>query len=338
VRLFLWISSAVSVVVTVIFLIVSYQSVSSYGAAKETQRFEVRSGEDAYSVATRLAQADIVASRFAFLWYLQSHGALHGLVAGEYELSGVLSNAEVADALMNGRIVTKDIKVTFPEGWTIAKMADRLSANGLPGDAFVVLAKQPVSSAWRNSFEFLSDLPADASLEGFLFPDTYRFAPDATASDIIEVMLSDFDQRVDAGLRKRLADHGGNMFSAVILASIIEGEVRSADDRRMVSDIFLRRLAIGQPLQSDATIKYILGIDKIQHSFEETRTISPYNTYTHKGLPPGPISNPSLDSLQAVADPKSNPYFYFLSDPNTGETVFSKTFDEHRANKSAHGL
>ncbi len=127
-------------------------------------------------------------------------------------------------------------------------------------------------------------------------------------------------------------------YDALVLASIVEGEVRTDADRRMVADLFLRRIASGMPLQSDATVRYALGETKVKHSLADLAVDSPYNSYTNKGLPPGPVSNPGLSSIRAAFDPLPNPYVYFLNNPETGQTVFAETFEEHVANKAKNGL
>jgi UPF0755 protein len=230
------------------------------------------------------------------------------------------------------------VTIVFPEGWDIRKMAERLETSNFPGDEFLNLAMHP-KEEWRGKFPFLKDMPKNASLEGFLFPDTYTFANDASAETVIMTMLENFGRKWKAVLdTDTLILNQKTLFDIVVFASIVENEVVSSSDRKQVADIFWKRLAIGQPLQSDATVKYILGKNKIQHSIEETRVESAYNTYIHPGLPPGPISNPGLDALTASVSPTPNPYYYFLSDPETGETVFSVTFEEHVENKQKHGL
>ena len=307
------------------------------GSVKTEQRFDVQAGENAYALGIRLEQSGIVFSRFTFLWYLFHEQKTHQIVAGQYLLSGSLTVPEIAILITTGKTVSRDIKVTFPEGWTMAKMAERLTARALPGDAFLALAQKPLPE-WRKKFFFLQDIPNDASLEGYLFPDTYQFAPEATAQDIISTMLEDFDSKFDASLRQSVAQSGRNLFDLVTLASIIEEEGRTADERNMISGIFWNRIALGQPLQSDATVNYIHGTTRLQPTFKDTEIDSPYNTYKYKGLPLGPISNPGLMSLRAAISPKKNPYYYFLVDPATNETIYSQTFDEHVRNRALHGL
>ncbi|MGK2848821.1 MAG: endolytic transglycosylase MltG [Minisyncoccota bacterium] len=336
-RTFLLIATILSLLTSGVFLYFSFEIKNGRGITTQEQRFVLEQGEDMFSVAKRLQETGIISSRYALLWQLVREGKTKQLVAGTYALRGDFSVAEIIMIITKGMVVPRDIKITFPEGWDARQMAERLTAHSLPGSAFLALVEKP-KEEWRERFIFLHNIPQNASLEGFLFPDTYFFYPQTSAEAIIEKMLENFDTKVDTTLKNEAIKRHGDFFSALILASIVENEVRSAEDRALVSDLFLRRLASGQALESDATVKYILGIDKIQHTFAETRTASPYNTYIHSGLPPGPIGNPGLVSLRSAIYPQVNPYFYFLSDPKTGETVFSITYEEHLRNKVSHGL
>jgi UPF0755 protein len=271
------------------------------------------------------------------LWHLVRKQKTHALVAGTYSLSGNLSPADIAFLITEGKIVSRDIRITFPEGWNSKKMAERLTANDLPGADFLTLVQKPPAEL-RTQFDFLLDMPPNASLEGFLFPDTYFFDPQSAPDVIIKRMLTNFGKKFDASLRTAAQAQKRSFFATVTLASIVENEVKTEEDRKMIADIFLRRLTIGQALQSCATLQYILGVDRVQYSYEETRTPSPYNTYINAGLPPGPIGNPGLVALRATLFPQNNPYFYFLNDPQTGKIIFSTTYDEHLKNKNLYGL
>jgi UPF0755 protein len=309
----------------------------SHGSAAEEKNFRVNPGENFLEVAEKLEAQGLVASKWYFAFYAWKEDMRQKIQAGDYVLAGGMTVPEMARVLAQGDAASRSVTVTFPEGWDSRKMAERLTANGLPGREFLEMANRP-DPEWRERFVFLRSAPPNASLEGFLFPDTYAFAKDASAEDIVARMLKGFEAKVSEEVVADASGKGRNLFQAVTLASIVENEVQTSEDRRKVADLFWRRLAIGQPLQSDATVKYVLGKNKIQHSVEETRTDSPYNTYVHKGLPPGPIANPGLDALRAAVYPASNPYYYFLSDPKTGETVFAETFEQHKLNKERHGL
>lgn len=336
-RTFLFIALSLSILTFGGFFYLSYAAGNTHGASKQSQRFEVRQGENIFGLSERLEAADLIASRYVFLWHLVRKQETHTLVAGMYSLSGNLSIAEIALMITEGKTIPRDVRITFPEGWNSKKMAERLTANGLPGADFLALMQKPPAEL-RMRFDFLLDMPTGASLEGFLFPDTYFFDPQSTANVIIEKMLTNFGKKFDASLRTVAQAKKQSFFATVTLASIVENEVKTETDRKMVADIFLRRLAIGQALQSCATLQYILGVDRVQYSYEETRTPSPYNTYINAGLPPGPISNPGLVALNATLFPQVNPYFYFLNDPKTGETIFSVTYEEHLKNKNLYGL
>lgn len=334
-----WVVVACAGIIASSLFYVSLQTEHSLGRVQEAQTFRIEKGENIMEVGDHLQASGIISWRGYFVYYLWKENLRHNIVAGTYRLNGGMSIPEIANIITTGDVVPAGVSIVFPEGWDSRKMAARLKANNLPGDEFLSLAQNP-KPEWREKFSFLKTLPPKATLEGFLFPDTYVFPSNASAETIIETMLGNFDAKVSQSeeVNQALIDQKKTFFDIVILASIVENEVRTKNDRRMVSDIFWRRLSIGQPLQSDATLQYVLGENVLQHSFEETRVNSPYNTYVNKGLPPGPIGNPGLESLLAAVYPTSNPYYYFLNDANTKETVFSTTFEEHVANKAKHGL
>jgi UPF0755 protein len=176
-------------------------------------------------------------------------------------------------------------------------------------------------------------LPPGATLEGFLFPDTYRIFRDAGAERIIEKMLDNFGDKLTSQMREDIKKQERTIYETIIMASIIEKEVRTPEDMQIVSGIFWDRIKNGQALESCATLAYILGVNKAQYSEEDTKIDSLYNTYKYRGLPPSPISNPGLNAIKAAIYPKYTEYNYFLSRPDTGETVFSRTYAEHLENK-----
>ncbi|MFH0928244.1 MAG: endolytic transglycosylase MltG, partial [bacterium] len=185
---------------------------------------------------------------------------------------------------------------------------------------------------WSLEFPFLTDKPAMVSLEGYLFPDTYRFAMNATAEDIVRRLLREFDRKFTMELRAEAADQKRSIFEVVVLASLLEREVQSDSDKAKVADLFLRRLDAKWALQADSTVNYATGGTSPSISLEETRFDSPYNTYLYRGLPIGPISNPGLASLRAALHPEKNEYWFFLTTP-TGEVRYGRNLDEHNANR-----
>lgn len=310
---------------------------SAHGSAAENQRFIVKNGEGVVSIAERLAAAGIVDGRLTFIVYALKTGQYKKFQAGEYSLSGKLLISEIVGRFVEGKVVPAGVRVTFPEGWTMGEMAERLTANGLAGAEFLMIAEKPFPK-WRERFPFLSGLPVGASLEGYLFPDTYIFPAQATGELIVNELLKNFGEKAEPVISSGLAARGLSFHDTVTLASIVEEEGRTEADRKNISDVFRKRLVVGQPLQSDATINYIHGTAKDQPTFEDLKSTSPYNTYVHPGLPPGPIGNPSLMSIKAALYPTSNPYYYFLIDLKTRTTYFAEDFDGHQRNRAMYGL
>jgi len=310
------------------------QIVVSRGSDVESVTVTLGEREGTMELASDLRDRGIIGSKYAFIFHILKEGLRTNLRAGNYLLDGAMSIPEIVGKIVRGEVVEKGVKVTFPEGMTAEEMSARLSANGLSGEAFLDAVRNPDPSL-RDRYPFLSIAPPSATLEGFLFPDTYFFDPDLGADSIVEKMLDGFSDRVGPLLSEA---EGGVGYDTLVLASILETEVRTESDRRTVADIFLRRIEVGMPLQSDATVRYALGETKIKHSLDDISVESPYNTYANKGLPPGPISNPGLISIRAALDPTPNRYWFFLNNPETGETVFSVTFEEHVANKGRNGL
>jgi UPF0755 protein len=314
-----------------------YGTFRSVGTLEEEILFTLEPGESAISVAERLVQQKAIENKYLFLGYLAQKGALSGLQTGTYTVFPTDTPVKIADRMVAGEITNSDVRITFPEGWTSQLMAERLTKNGLPGAEFFDKALKP-ESKWREQYAFLKTAPAEASLEGFLFPDTYHFAPDASADDIIDRMLTNFEKKLTPDIEAAAMARGKTFFELVTLASIVEEEGRKEEDRKLIADVFWKRLAIDQPFQSDATVNYALGTLKDQPTFDDIESNSPYNTYKHVGLPPGPISNPSLESLRATAFPTPNPYYYFLNNLETREMYYGVTLEDHVANRRAHGL
>lgn len=317
------------------FFYFRYNVYYSLGTEKNEKIFKIEKGEGNGIVSDRLEKEGLISGNIYFYYYMRNKGLLNKILPGEYELSGRMTIPEIASMITKEK--DESVKITFPEGWDSKKMAERLSANGFDGDKFLSLAEDPPAEI-TEKYSFFSLLPEGTSLEGYLFPDTYFFSRKLTPEEIVKKILANFDERLDSELRGSIREQGRSLEDIITMASIIEKEVRSDEDRKIVSGLFWDRVKIGQPLQSCATISYVLGVNKKQYTFEDTRIGSPYNTYMNKGLPPGPIANPGLSSIRASIYPKESDYNYFLSDPETGKTVFSRTIEEHNANKDKFGL
>ncbi|MCW1888144.1 MAG: endolytic transglycosylase MltG [Candidatus Moranbacteria bacterium] len=336
-KYFLLVAFLITVSVVGLTMRLEYQVSHATGTNKDVQTFTVTPGVGVMALGEELEQKEIISSKYAFGWAVATKRLSHKLIAGDYELSGDQSIEQILMLFNTGKVVSTDIKVTFPEGWTMTFMAERLTKNGLPGEEFLALASKP-DPKWRAKYDFLADAPAKATLEGFLFPDTYRFRADVSAEEIIDTMLANFNKRLTPELRASAKAQGRSIFEEITLASIVEEEGRIEEDRKIIADIFWKRLKAGQPFQSDATVNYVLGSLKEQPTLKDIETDSPYNTYKYAGLPPGPITNPSIISIKAAINPTPNPYYYFLNNLETKEMYFAKTFEEHVENRRIHGL
>lgn len=217
--------------------------------------------------------------------------------------------------------------ITLLEGWTNRQIADYLQNRG------VVASSDFLSSAKNfntSDYPILASKPVGNDLEGFIFPDTYFIPQTAPAgqtivSIIIQKTLDNFSQKITPAMQSQAAGLGMNLYQIVTLASIIEKESGKTEDRPTIAGVFYNRLRAKMALQSDATVAYA-----------EAEKLPSYNTYNYAGLPPGPICNPSLSSIQAALNPGSSDYLYFLTDPKTGQAIFAKTYDEHLANKAKY--
>lgn len=336
-----WINKKLKFFLAIVFVAIGFlfyfrhQVYFSHGFLKDNKIFEIQKGEGNAQIASNLQKEGIISNKIYFYYYLRTHSLANKLLPGNYQLSGNLTIPEVASVITEKK--DEFWKITFPEGWTAKQMAERLTKNNLPGEDFLAVAQNPPVELLAK-FYFLSDLPRGKNLEGYLFPDTYFFSAAATGSGIVQKMLNNFGEKVSPVLIQEAKEKNRSLFEIVTMASILEGEVRSESDRQIVSGLFWDRIKNEQALQSCATVAFVLGEKKAQYSFEDTRVISPYNTYLNKGLIPGPISNPGMISISTALRPAQTDYNYFLSDPETGQTIFSKTLDEHNSNKIKYGL
>lgn len=296
---------------------------------QDTKEFVIKSGEGAGDIAQRLEEEKLIKSSFAFVFYLNIKSVGDNLQIGEYRVRQDLTIIQVAEILTKGKIQTNVI--TIPEGWDMEKIANYLANKKImTKNEFLAQARL---ENYRSKYGFLKDVPEGASLEGFLYPDTYQISKSADANEIVTKMLDNFGKKIKP-YESRVAKSDMNLYQTVSLASVVEREVSKPGDRKLVASVFLNRLEIGMALESCATIQYILKENKKQFTYEETRTPSAYNTYLNRGLPKGPIGNPSIESIAAVVEPQDSNYLYFLS--AKGVTYFSRTLDEHNAKKAKY--
>ncbi len=292
-----------------------FKSVSS---DKTTESFVVGKGTGVSEIAKKLKSENLIKSELAFKFYLKQNNLEDKLQAGSYKLSPSMSVQELVAAMQTG---SEDIWITLIEGWRNEEIAEKLNQE-------LKIDKK----------EFLKN-----AKEGYMFPDTYLFPREATVSYIVDTLENTFDKRFTPQLRAKIRAQGLTEAQGVVLASIVEREGRSQRVRTEIAGILLKRFKIDMGLNADATLQYILGYQPQEKSWwkksltnEDKLIKSPYNTYLHVGLPPAPICNPSLSSLQAVADADSStPYLYYYHDSN-GNSYYGKTLDEHNNNVANH--
>lgn len=307
----------------------------SHGNFEGNKIFEIEKGEGNEEIAEKLKKDGFISANVYFFYYVKMNDLSGKIMPGEYQLSGEMTIPEIVEIITNNE--EKFIKITFPEGFTIDQMAERLSANGFSGDDFSKIAKNPEDFKKRYSYLGGEEVK---NLEGYLFPDTYFFKKDTEIENIIGRMLDTFDAKLSEQMRKDILDQKKSINEIVIMASIIEREVQTLEDMKIASGIFWERLGDGQRLQSDAPLSYILNDKKDAHSGKDLELDSKYNTYKYVGLPPGPIANPGLNALTASIYPTASAYYFFLTTTKDGikKVIYSKTFEEHVVNKRKYGL
>jgi UPF0755 protein len=298
-------------VIVLVYLVVAINRPNS--GVSRTTPFEINSGESLSFVASNLAKSHLINSESLFRLYAHFDKRGNDLKAGRYDLPGNLTVNELLDTFTVG---PKSLRITFIEGWRREQMA---------------------AAFGQEDF-----IKASVGLEGFLFPDTYIVAQQASAASVVELMRETFDEKVTEKMRADFAAESLDLNGAVTLASLVEREAVTDTDRRMVAGILMNRLRDGWFLGVDASVQYAvssaacLGVSDCTWwptslSAADLKIVSPYNTYTNKGLPPAPVCNPSLSALQAVAEPTQSDYFYYLTGKD-GQFHYAVTQTEHDSN------
>lgn len=303
-------------------------------------RFEVRDGQGAAEIAAGLLEEGYISDTDLFRRYSRFYGLDRQFEAGVYEISASMTIPVLARTLVEADPV--EISVRIPEAWRREQVASWIDTQ----------PEIPFTGAdFLAATDSVDDLPADSSLiavippgqtlEGFLYPDTYRIDVNSSASDLVLRMLQGFEARVSAQVRADVVSSGYSLYEVVVLASIVEREAAVVDERPQIASVYLNRLDIGQLLQADPTVQYAQGYLPARDEWwntaltqaDYTAVVSPYNTYLNPGIPPGPIVSPTANSIEAVVYPESGPYFYFRAAcDGSGLHNFAITFEEHLAN------
>jgi len=275
-------------------------------------------------IGALLYRQGLIKDMFTFRLFAKLHGLEKSLKAGEYALSKSMNLLSIIKRLSSGQTVYQQI--TIPEGYTIDQIAELIGQRNLGNpDKFREAARTtvPVLNETVNA-------NMKYPVEGYAFPDTYHITRGTTEAEILAMMLKHFEEQFTEEMRQRAQEMGLSVHEVITLASLVEKEALLPEERPIIAGVFLNRLTLGMPLQSCATIQYILGYPKPELTIEDTKIPSPYNTYQNMGLPPGPIANPGLAAIKAVLYPANTKYLYFVAD-SQGKHHFSTTYEEHLA-------
>ena len=298
----------------------------------ESRTFVISRGETAGSIAQRLQDDGFIRSALAFSYLLYDTGRETSLQSGTYTISAALTPRELARVFE--KAPSEQAVLRIIEGWRLSETATAVNKvfPGILADDFM---KAAVVGQRHNTV--LAGLAPETSLEGFLFPDTYFFKPTATATQIVDALLDQFELRVGQTLRQAAVDRKTTIYDIVKLGSIVEREARDRKESATIAGVYSNRLDIGMKLDADPTIQYALG-DWRELSLDDLEVESPYNTYRVAGLPPTPICSPGQAALEGAAKPERHPYFYFVAkNDGTGDHAFAKTLEEHEANRVKYG-
>lgn len=307
-----------------------------------SMEYEISSGMTARAVGRELEKSGIIKNGQIFyvfarfpklaVFFTHQNAKIFKIQTGYYEVNSAMTLADVFAEVSTGK--ERTVTVSIPEGLTVSKIAERFEKAGFGS------AKDFVTVATTNGKEIFTELKIDLdidSVEGFLFPDTYKVPVTYDAKKIIIMMIRNLLKQLQANEETKSIVNipSKEFYEKLILASIVEREYRAEDEAALIAGVFKNRLSINMPLQSCATVEYI--ITEINHKphpkiifFDDLESRSPYNTYKFPGLPPGPISNPGLTAIKAAFNPKDSNYLYFtLTDANAGRHTFSKDFNSH---------
>lgn len=307
---------------------------------------EVSEGEGSTEVGKKLEEAGVIKNKYFFYYYVWRTELDKKIQAGKYELSPNMTLAEIVEVLTEGKVKQEIVKLTIPEGFTNKKIIEALREKkpSIAEEFEKIASCRCINKAdcdcdaFSEKYSFIKEIPTGVDLEGYLFPDTYFIYEEDSGKTLIEKFLKNFEKKVGGDILEEIKEQNKTLHEVITLASIVEKEVNEYEDRELVAGIFWKRIKEGLPLQSCATLAYVTGENKEKYYQEDINFASPYNTYLNPGLPPGPISNPGLESIKATVWPKESDYYFFLSDPQTGKTIFSKDSQEHSQNKAKVGL
>ena len=289
--------------------------------SQEEKIFVITPGTAVVDIAQNLKKEDLIKNQIAFRFLVSRMGIGKNIQAGDFRLLPSMSSREIASELTHGAI---DVWVTLPEGLRIEEQAK--------------LIEEKLNFSSNDMYQFNKDEYVEIAEEGYMFPDTYLIPKDATAESIADLLRNTFNEKVASSTFDKSRENGLTENQLITLASTVEREARREDEKPIISGIIMNRLRDGIALQIDATVQYAKGYDDVNQTWWSQITTadyqsvrSAYNTYRSPNLPPSPISNPGLESINAAASPQETPYYYYLHDSD-GNIHYAKTIDEHDQN------
>ncbi|HWR44911.1 endolytic transglycosylase MltG [Sporomusa sp.] len=294
------------------------------GNSGELRLVTIKPGTPTKVIAEELEKQSLIKNALVFRAAAKLQGVENSLQAGEYAISSDMPVRQMLVMISQGQTAYQQF--TIPEGYTVDQIALLLAEKKLANaERFKEVAKNFAP------FPYMTANPDSRyRVEGFIFPDTYRVAKGVTEEELLTMMVKQFDTKLTPDLRQRASEMGLSLRDVVILASLVEKEAKMSEERPVIAGVFANRVKQAMPLQSCATIQYILGYPKPELTIQDTQIISPYNTYQIMGLPPGPIANPGSAAIKAVLFADKTDYLYFVADKQ-GKHHFSKTYEEHLA-------
>jgi UPF0755 protein len=306
----------------------------------ESMVFQIEKGESVKDLAKRLEEEGVIRHDWLFTKFVSLKGYDTKIQAGNYVVKAPITLARVVEVL--NRPSFEEKKITIIPGWDLKDIAEYFEKEGLSTqDEFYDLAGVPASlyrgsvdngETLNSDLKIFDDKPKYASLEGYFAPDTYRIYKDSTLEDVVLKLIAERDGQITEEMYAQIKKSGRTFYEVLVVASLLEKEVRSTEDKAVVADIFWKRLDAGWPLQADSSVHYIVGTaDSVFTSASDREVDSLWNTYKYPGLPRGPISNPSLESIVATIYPTHNDYWFFLT-TFEGDVKYATTLEQHNAN------
>ncbi|MFO8043100.1 MAG: endolytic transglycosylase MltG [Alkalispirochaeta sp.] len=294
---------------------------------------EIERGQSVRSVSRELETQELVRWAELFEGYVRLSGMAARIQAGRYSLDPSQTPRDYVEQFVSGEAIIDDIAVSIPEGWSLYDIEVYFENLGLfSRERFQQAA---VMQERYRDFPLLDHLEDDTILDGYLFPDTYRIFPDSTPESIVRRMITTFHDRLPPEVVEEIRRQERSIHEILALASIVQKESATDEEMPLVAGVFWNRLQIGMRLESDATVNYVLGTNKLQPTFADTEVDHPYNTYENYGLPPGPIGNPGLPAILAAVSPAEHDFLFFLHKPDR-EIVPTRTFAEHLQAKARY--